>query len=217
MNTLHRLASASLFLAILGHAAFAEVKTFRTVPGDPKNVVEFESKATIEHILGHTSSITGTVEVDLTDVAATKTAQFDVDLNTLDTGIGLRNEHMRDNYLETAKYPSASFRLTRIVSSDKASLSAGESANVVAEGEFTIHGVSKTYQIPLTIYYDKTSDATSSRLNGAKGDILVVTGDWMLKLADHNIQRPEFLVLKLATDQKVSVNFAMTDLLPESK
>lgn len=34
---------------------------------------------------------------------------FEVDLNTLDTGIGLRNTHMRENYLETGRHPFASF------------------------------------------------------------------------------------------------------------
>jgi polyisoprenoid-binding protein YceI len=34
----------------------------------------------------------------------------EVDLNALDTGIGLRNTHMRENYLETGRHPFASFK-----------------------------------------------------------------------------------------------------------
>ena len=33
------------------------------------------------------------------------TDSFSVDLRTLDTGIGLRNAHLRDNYLEVSRGP----------------------------------------------------------------------------------------------------------------
>ena len=35
------------------------------------------------------------------------TGEFDFDLKNLDTGIELRNTHMKDKYLEVAKFPSA--------------------------------------------------------------------------------------------------------------
>ncbi len=45
---------------------------------------------------------TGTIKVD-----DTVSGEVLVDLDSLDTGIGLRNTHMKDNYLETKKFPSA--------------------------------------------------------------------------------------------------------------
>ncbi|MBK9304990.1 MAG: YceI family protein [bacterium] len=40
---------------------------------------------------------------------------MDVDLAALDTGIGLRNRHMRENHLETDRFPQAVFRGARIL------------------------------------------------------------------------------------------------------
>lgn len=39
---------------------------------------------------------------------------FTVDLTKLDTGVDLRNSHMRDKYLEVKKYPTARMRLEPI-------------------------------------------------------------------------------------------------------
>ena len=37
-----------------------------------------------------------------------------VDLESLDTGIGLRNTHMKENYLETKKFPEAKLKINEI-------------------------------------------------------------------------------------------------------
>ena len=199
---------------LLSGSVLAEVKTFKTVPGDAKNVIEFTSDAPMEKIVGKTSNIAGTLDLNLAELPATTNGTFTVDLKTLDTGIGLRNEHMRDNHLETGEFPDATFTLTRLISSDKTALLPGETANAVAEGEFTIHGVNKVYQIPVKLYYAKTNKAAESRLGGSKGDLLSVSAEFTVKLSDHQIKRPELLFLKLADDQKIEVSFAMTDALP---
>jgi len=214
MHRIFRNLAILMVLIVSGTMARAEVKTFKTVPNDGKNVVQFESDAPIEKILGHTSSVTGSIDLNLADITATVSGKFEVDLNTLDTGIGMRNDHMRDNFLETAKYPTASFVFKRFISSEKSSLKPGETTKAVAEGEFSIHGVTKTYQVPVALFYDQTNEAAASRLGGAKGDLLVVNAEFIVKLADHNIERPQMLFLKLAEEQMISVNAAMTDLLP---
>lgn len=81
---------------------------------DPKgrDSVSFTSDAPIELIVGKTNKIKGKITVDDSlDLSKPFNATFDVDLASIDTGIPLRNEHMRDNFLETAKYPKASFVL----------------------------------------------------------------------------------------------------------
>lgn len=203
----------ALILAAFGTAQ-SEVKTFKTLPNDAKNVVEFTSDAPMEKIVGKTSSIAGAIDIDVHDLASASKAHFEVDLNTLDTGIGLRNQHMRENHLETEKFPTATFTLARFVSSDKKGIGPGETANVVAEGEFKIHGVGKTYQIPVKLYYAVSDKATQTRLGGSMGALLNASAEFTVKLADHEIKRPELLFMKLAPEQKIEVNFAMTDVLP---
>jgi polyisoprenoid-binding protein YceI len=64
---------------------------------------------------------------------------FEVDLNSLNTGIGLRNNHRKGNYLDTKKYPFAAFK-GRIVKAARA----GDADSLVnAEGVLTIHGTDK--------------------------------------------------------------------------
>ena len=42
------------------------------------------------------------------------TGSFDVDLNTLETGMDLRDKHMKEKYLETNKYPKASLTIVNV-------------------------------------------------------------------------------------------------------
>lgn len=194
-----------LFLIVsllISSAVSAEVRTFRIASDDSKNVVQFVSEATLERVVGRTHDIQGSLELDLNDLAATTKGFFSVDLRSMDTGIGLRNQHMRDNQLHTNKYPEATFVLKRFVNVSRNDLAPGETVNVLAEGDFTIHGVTKTYQIPVTLTYVPGSGA---------GDIIKVTGDWSLRLADHKINRPEFLFMRLAEEQNISVAFSLTD------
>jgi len=184
---------------------------FRTVANDPKNVVQFTSKATLETVVGHTSNVTGHVYLNLDSVAATSDGEFSVDLNSIDTGIAMRNNDMRKSFLETDKYPNATFKLTRFVSSDKASLKPGETAHAVIEGDFTVHGVAKSYQIPVTITYDNASQSSKMRMSGNTGNILAIDGSWIVKLADHNITRPQMLFMRLAEEQHVNISVALTD------
>jgi polyisoprenoid-binding protein YceI len=214
MRMMKLMLAVGLVLNLAGGSVFAEVKTFKTVPGDVKNVVEFTSDAPMEKIVGKTPDITGTLELNPDDLMSAAAGSFTVDLRTLDTGINMRNQHMRENHLETDKFPDAAFTLTRFISSDKTSLVPGETAKVVAEGEFKIHGIGKSYQIPAKIYYAKSDKSTEGRLGGSKGDLLSVNAEFTVKLADHQIKRPELLFMKLAEEQKIEVSFAMTNMVP---
>jgi polyisoprenoid-binding protein YceI len=196
--------------------SIAETRTFRTVPNDDKNIVQFVSNATLERIIGRTSAISGSIDLNLEDVSAATKGNFEVDLRTVDTGIAMRNQDMRTNYLETDRFPTAKFRLTKIVSAEAKELLPGQTVNIVAEGEFTVHGTGKVYQVPITLtYLPASSDPqTSERLPGGGGDLISVTAEWSLKLADHGIMRPSFLFMRLAEEQVISVAFVLTDKIP---
>ena len=189
----------------------AEPKMFSTVPHDPKNVIQFTSQATLETVVGHTSEVTGHVDMNMDSILATKDGEFSVDLNSLDTGIGMRNNDMRKDFLETAKYPTGTFKLTRFVSADKPSLVAGQPVHAVIEGDFTVHGVTKSYQIPVTLTFDSASQSSKMRLSGNTGNILAIDGNWTIKLADHNINRPQMLFMRLAEEQHIVISIALTD------
>jgi polyisoprenoid-binding protein YceI len=214
---MHKLLVLTFLVMILAVTALADVTAFQTVPNDAKNSVEFVSDATLERIVGHTSNIAGTLNLDLNNLMATTIGSFTVDLRTVDTGIAMRNGHLRDKYLHTEKNPNATFTLKKFISSDKTSLKSGETAKVLAEGDLSINGVSKIYQIPLTLTYSTTNPEAEQRLYGSKGDILAVSGHWTVKLADHQVEKPQMLMLRIADEQQLSLGFVMTNQLPPPK
>ena len=70
---------------------------------------------------------------------------FTVPMSSVDTGIALRDEHMRDTYVEVAQFPNAELKLTRaeVTWPDEGGKSSGE-----LKGAFTAHGV--TVEVPVT-------------------------------------------------------------------
>ena len=141
-----------------------------------------------------TSALTGT----LTASAAGPSA-FDgsvaVDLRTVDTGIALRNDHLKENYLEVDK--GAGY--------DQAVLSdvvlQGLNADAPAgKGSFTgslmLHGVKKT----VTGTVEIRQDGTGRR----------VRASFPLNLPDYNIDKPRYLGVGVKDTVQVSVTFTAT-------
>ncbi len=171
--------------------------------GDPekRDSISFNSDAPIEVIVGHTNDVKGEVVVDESlDLSKTPiTAHFEVPLASIDTGIPLRNEHMRDNFLETAKYPNATFKLSKI---STGVIKPGQKLSVTADGEFTIHGVTVKKQVPVDIFYVKKC-ADKQKMPGC--DLLQIKAKFPVKLDDHKIKRPEAVFQKLASTVFVTV------------
>lgn len=70
---------------------------------------EIDAKASVGilEFTGKGCTISGTPKVEGGKVSG----EFSVDLSKIDTGMDLRNEHMRDNYLEVKKFPKATLKL----------------------------------------------------------------------------------------------------------
>ena len=118
---------------------------------------------------------------------ADSTLDFYVDLSTLSTGLKLRDEHMRENHLETDDFPFAEF--TGKVEGFNPAIA--DSQMVIAKGSFTIHGVSKDIVVEGKLIKE--------------GNKICILAHFPVKLDDYNIKRPEFLFLKLSPEQKVTI------------
>lgn len=179
----------ALAAGLLGASpALAERFDFRP---HEENRVEFESRAPLETFTGSTRSISGYVDFDPMNLGTDSIeVEVRVDLKSLDTGIGLRNKHMRENHLETDKYPAAVFRGGAVSDVSAESLSPGKSATLKVSGSFEIHGVARDMVVPVTVERDQN------------GSIWVSTR-FQVRLDDHEIERPSFLMLKLDQVQRV--------------
>jgi len=64
-----------------------------------------------------------------------------IDVASVDTNFAERDKHLRGKFLETDKFPEASFTSTSFKTMDDGSL--------VVTGDFTLHGVTKTLTFPV--------------------------------------------------------------------
>ena len=174
------------FFIVPGIASAAEYE----IAGEKENLVKFISKAPIEEFEGVTDSATGTVKWSGVDSLEKGEFSFRIDLRTLDTGIGLRNQHMRDNYLETDTYPYAIYT-GKVLEAEQR----GEEGNyeVVAEGVFELHGVENTMTV-------------SGVVEGTE-DLYRISCAAELKLSDYNIKVPKLLVMKINEIIKLELDF----------
>jgi polyisoprenoid-binding protein YceI len=176
------------------------------VVGDPKNrdSVSFTSDAPIELIVGKTSNISGKVSIDESlDLSKPFTATFDVDLATIDTGIPLRNEHMRDNFLETKKFPKATFTV-KSQPGVTGILKDKQKVTIKATGDFALHGVTVKKTVPVDLTFFKNCETTQSKFEHC--DLIQIKSTFNIPFKDHQIKRPEVVFQKLADTVIVTIS-----------
>jgi len=172
-------------LATAGHAA-----RYSFVSGSKHTEVTFESKAPAETVRGSTREIQGMVELDPAALADSITVEITVNLASLDTGIDLRNQHMRENHLHTDEYPVVVFRGARLHDAP-AKLVPEEPVTVEARGFLTLHGVTRELSCPVELTL------------GEEERTLRVRAEFFVMLADFAIPRPKVLFLKLDEKQRI--------------
>jgi polyisoprenoid-binding protein YceI len=183
----------SVLVLLVGLQASAALATdFTILPGKDKNLVVFTSKATLESFQGKTKQVSGMFSIDPANLGDSLTVHVEVDLASLDTGIPMRNKHMRENHLDTDTYPKAVFDGGRILETSGRTLNPGDSVHLRLAGQFDLHGVKRPIEVPV--------DATR-----ATDGTLSVTARFDVALADHKINRPGFLMMKLEPIQHVTV------------
>jgi polyisoprenoid-binding protein YceI len=158
-------------------------QNFQTANGS----VVFLSKAPLSEFEGKSAALKGLVDLD------NNVLDFYLDLNTLKTGIGLRDKHMRDNYLETKKFPFAEFTGKMLNIEDITLEELKKGKEVSAKGVFKIHGVNQERTIKGTL---KLSD---------NGQNLELETYFEVALKDHNIAKPSVMGYDLADVQEVSI------------
>lgn len=162
---------------------------YEIVPDVDGTEVVFHSKATMESFEGSTRSVEGWIECDPDSLQNGVAWEVRVDLRTLDTGIGLRNRHMRENHLHTDEHPWAIF--TGRTTAER-SLVAEKKVELDVEGSFGLHGVTAVRSVPAWVQL-------------LPGGALEIRSEFRVSLEDHEIPRPEFLLLKLADEQRITV------------
>lgn len=173
----------SLLLLLSCHT-FATAQQKLTVE---KGQVRFSSNAELELIQASSDKIQG-----LIDTSANKFA-FSVDIQSFKGfNSSLQKEHFNEKYLESDKFPTATFSGKIIEDVD---YSKDGTYEVRAKGELNIHGIKQTRII-------------KSKLTISGGKVSI-DSQFLVPLTDHNITIPQIVNKKIATEIEVVFKISM--------
>lgn len=190
MTLTRLLATSALALSLLGVSpggADAQARTFTATSGSR---IQFVSDAPLERITGTSSTVTGSLSVDPTDLSSVS-GTIHVPITSIHTGDDLRDEHLHgDGWLDAGAHPEATFEITRVEGAT--SLTPNEVVNVTLHGRFTIHGATHDITAQAQVRY-VPADGSSPALIRAQARFSVELPDYgvsvnplvRLKVSDH--------------------------------
>lgn len=203
------LMQAAVVLALFAGAASA---TYYDIGknGENKINVSWESRASLETIVGRTNQATGFVYFAETGPA--HMIQITIPVASMKTGIAMRDEHMASaGWLDAANYPNIEFRSVSI----KRAASGADRYDIT--GDMTIHGQTKRITVSGTAKRFPAKPELEKM--GYVGEIIHLQTTFPLKLSDYGVKIPEnMLGLKMADEIQINFDlFAVTNNDPNRK
>lgn len=194
MKQLNKIVATLFTLAAFGAANAAPID-FKIGSGNQtQQIAQVESATDLETFTGRTDKVTGNLKFDPTK--RTGSGKIVIDAASINTGIDLRDEHMRSpNWLDTAKFKTITFEATTV------KFVKGNTYSVT--GKFTMHGVTKTIKTNVEVKHLKESATTKSA--GFKGDVLQVKSKFTVNLSDFGIKIPAPAKGKVSNAVTISV------------
>lgn len=172
----------SLLVAAFGLTANAQMYKNKKDAGS----VHFLSKSPLEDIEATNKNPIAVYKVETSDM------QFAVVMTQFKFKAALMEEHFNENYVESEKYPQATFK-GKV--NEKIDLTKDGENKATVTGKMTLHGVTK----------DITTEGTITK----KGDDLIVVSKFKIKVADYNIKVPSLYVQNIAEVVDVTVNITL--------
>ena len=166
-----------LLLLLIGYNSFSQVYLSRTA------YAGFFSKTPAEDIKAINNQVYAAID------AGKKNIAFSLLLKSFTFTKELMQEHFNENYVESDKYPKASFNGTYTGDVD---LTKNGLYNVMVTGSLTMHNATKQIQTPATLE--------------VKDQHLVGITEFKVKPEDFNITIPALVRGKIAQEITVSIN-----------
>jgi polyisoprenoid-binding protein YceI len=146
--------------------------------------VGFYSKTPFEDIKAENNQVYAVID------ASKKSLAFSMLMNGFVFTKELMQEHFNENYIESDKYPKATFTGAY---TDDIDLTKGQDVTIHVSGTLTLHGVSKPFTTTATMHLN--------------GDVLTGTASFQLLPGDFNISIPSLVRDKIA--QKIDVHITV--------
>lgn len=174
----HLLFSAAALLAFTG-SAFAQ--KYYTKNGN----VSFFSKTSIENIKADNNQVMAVMNTQTGEL------QFSLLIKSFHFEKALMEEHFNENYMESNKFPKASFKGI-ITDLSRVNFTNDGLYTVSVAGDMTLHGITKKITTTGTITVKGGKPSASSK--------------FIIKLADYNIAVPGVVKDNIAESIEVSMN-----------
>lgn len=149
--------------------------------------ISFFSKTSMENIKADNSQVMSVLNTQTGDL------QFSLLTKGFHFEKALMEEHFNENYMESEKFPKASFK-GNITDLGKVAFDKDGVYNVNVSGDLTLHGVTKKVTAPGTI-----------TIAGGK---ISANSKFLVKPADHNITIPKLVKDNIAESIEVTVTSA---------
>jgi polyisoprenoid-binding protein YceI len=126
--------------------------------------------------VGRTNGITGAATIAAAgSVLSVTDASFTVDMTSLASDRQMRDNRLRSDGIQTNDFPTSTFKLTQPIALP-ADATSGTPFDVTLHGDLTLHGVTKTVDIP-----------AKAQLNGSE---IQVVGSLSFPFSDYQINAP---------------------------
>lgn len=169
-------------LVLLSFLLFQALEVGGQVLRSESGYVRFFSDALIEDISAGNDQASAMFDLGSGD------AVFLIPIRGFEFKKSLMQEHFNENYLESDKYPEAYFRGKISGYNPK-----NTSSKAIAEGEMTIHGVTRKVKIPGTIT--------------KQGGKLILEAVFPIVLEDYKVEIPRLMFQNIAEEVEVTVRF----------
>jgi len=142
--------------------------------------------------VGRTLGVTGTMTIAGGQVTA---VAIEADLTLLKSDQSRRDDYIRTRGLETNTFGTATFVLAEPIALP-ADLPAGQSFDLNAVGDLTIHGVTKRVELPLKAQWD--------------GKVIDVAGGVTIVMADYGMDPPSNSIVSVAGEGELELQVSFT-------
>lgn len=160
---------------------------------DRQGTASFYSEAPIENIAAHSKEAMSIIDIETGEIVAT------IAMKSFVFKKSLMQEHFNENYVESDKYPTATFK-GKIANIQGLDLSKQGTFQLDIVGDINIHGVTRTLQC--TAALSKTANALTANVS------------FPIRVADFDIDIPKVVFYNIAEVVDVKASFSYQPLNP---
>ena len=184
-----------MLIALLAAAASAQPAVLRFKVDPTESTVTVAVAEPLSRIRGNATGsfkvVSGEVRGDPNDIAGTGKASVVIDATSYTSDSRARDAAVKQKALEVSTFPIIRFDSDGVAEFQK---DGPQSARLRVHGRLTLHGVTRSIELPLTARIDDRSR-------------LIADGVYTFKLQEYRIERPTFMMGLLVTGEQATIVF----------